>query len=111
MKAKYILVLIAVAIVAGALGYMLALQSGPTSVAMTATPATTERPVLYWYDPMYPAQHFDKPGKSPFMDMQLKARYAGEPEEAPAVRIYPNLKQNLVIRFATSQRGGLAQAL
>ena len=26
--------------------------------------------VLYWYDPMYPQQRFDKPGKSPFMDMQ-----------------------------------------
>ena len=111
MKAKYIFVLIAVAIVAGALGYMLALQSRPTSVAMTTTPATTERQVLYWYDPMYPAQHFDKPGKSPFMDMQLKARYAGEPEEAPGVRIDPNLEQSLGIRFATVQRGSLGQAL
>ena len=25
----------------------------------------------YWYDPMRPSEHFDKPGKSPFMDMQL----------------------------------------
>jgi Cu(I)/Ag(I) efflux system membrane fusion protein len=25
----------------------------------------------YWYDPMHPGEHFDKPGKSPFMDMQL----------------------------------------
>jgi membrane fusion protein, copper/silver efflux system len=25
----------------------------------------------YWYDPMRPEKHFDKPGKSPFMDMQL----------------------------------------
>jgi Cu(I)/Ag(I) efflux system membrane fusion protein len=30
-----------------------------------------ERKALYWYDPMYPQQKFDKPGKSPFMDMQL----------------------------------------
>ena len=28
----------------------------------------------YWYDPMYPNQHFDQPGKSPFMDMQLVAK-------------------------------------
>src|SRR5260370_33469140 len=37
--------------------------------------------VLYWYDPMKPEAHFDKPGKSPFMDMRLEPKYA---EEAPA---------------------------
>ena len=25
----------------------------------------------YWFDPMRPSEHFDKPGKSPFMDMQM----------------------------------------
>jgi Cu(I)/Ag(I) efflux system membrane fusion protein len=39
------------------------------------------RKVLYWYDPMKPEVHFDHPGKSPFMDMQLEPKYA---EEAPA---------------------------
>ena len=29
----------------------------------------------YWYDPMHPRQHFDKPGKSPFMDMQLVPKF------------------------------------
>ncbi len=28
-----------------------------------------ERKVLFWYDPMKPDTKFDKPGKSPFMDM------------------------------------------
>ena len=37
-----------------------------------------ERQPLYWYDPMYPQQKFDKPGKSPFMDMQLVPKYADE---------------------------------
>eukprot|EP01034_Spumella_vulgaris_P011428 gene11428-14542_t len=32
--------------------------------------------VKYWYDPMVPDQKFDKPGKSPFMDMQLEPKYA-----------------------------------
>lgn len=32
--------------------------------------------VLYWYDPMMSDKHFNKPGKSPFMDMQLVPRYA-----------------------------------
>ena len=30
---------------------------------------TAERKILFWYDPMYPNTRFDKPGKSPFMDM------------------------------------------
>jgi RND family efflux transporter MFP subunit len=36
------------------------------------------RKVLYWYDPMVPGSKFDKPGKSPFMDMQLVPKYADE---------------------------------
>ena len=32
--------------------------------------------VKYWYDPMVPNQKFDKPGKSPFMDMQLEPKYS-----------------------------------
>lgn len=36
--------------------------------------ALAEGRVLYWYDPMYPQQRFDKPGKSPFMDMELVDR-------------------------------------
>ncbi len=32
--------------------------------------------VLYWYDPMKPEVHFDHPGKSPFMDMELVPKYA-----------------------------------
>ncbi len=35
-----------------------------------------ERRVLYWYDPMLPQHHFDQPGKSPFMDMELVPKYA-----------------------------------
>src|SRR5262249_26357676 len=45
------------------------------------TPASApagERKVLYWYDPMKPEVHFDRPGKSPFMDMQLLPKYAEE---------------------------------
>ena len=39
------------------------------SVKPSAAPA--QDAVLYWYDPMHPDQHFDKPGRSPFMDMDL----------------------------------------
>jgi membrane fusion protein, copper/silver efflux system len=60
------------------------------------------RHALYWYDPMKPDQHFDKPGPSPFMDMPLVARYADEGHNADAgVRIDPTMEQNLGIRLAT----------
>ena len=52
--------------------------SAPGSSQGASGSATHERRVLYWYDPMVPAQKFDKPGKSPFMDMQLVPRYADE---------------------------------
>ncbi|HEY0510925.1 MAG TPA: efflux RND transporter periplasmic adaptor subunit [Thermoanaerobaculia bacterium] len=48
------------------------------------------RKVLYWFDPMQPGTHFDHPGKSPFMDMELVPKYAdeaaprGNPAEAGA---------------------------
>ena len=42
--------------------------------------APAERKVLYWHDPMVPGQRFDKPGKSPFMDMQLVPVYADAAE-------------------------------
>lgn len=78
----------------------------------TPTPATSkERRVLYWYDPMVPAQRFDKPGKSPFMDMQLVPRYANEREAGAGVRIDPARLQNLGVRTAIVERGTLASDL
>ncbi|HYU36107.1 MAG TPA: efflux RND transporter periplasmic adaptor subunit [Thermoanaerobaculia bacterium] len=56
---------------------------GPSSAPSTAT---GEKKVLYWYDPMKPEVHFDHPGKSPFMDMDLVPKYADEvaPQGGPA---------------------------
>lgn len=54
--------------------------------------------VLYWHDPMVPGAKFDKPGKSPFMDMPLVAKHAGEDDQG--VRISPLMAQNLGIRTA-----------
>jgi Cu(I)/Ag(I) efflux system membrane fusion protein len=74
----------------------------------TSVAAAGEREVLYWYDPMVPAQKFDKPGQSPFMDMQLVPRYADEAAAgASGVRIDPALVQNLGVRFATVRSGTL----
>ncbi|MFT7773975.1 efflux RND transporter periplasmic adaptor subunit [Roseateles sp.] len=71
--------------------------------------AVAERKVLYWYDPMVPGQKFDKPGKSPYMDMQLQPMYADEaPAEAPSVRVAPGMVQALGQRTATVERRELA---
>jgi Cu(I)/Ag(I) efflux system membrane fusion protein len=57
--------------------------------------------VKYWYDPMVPNQKFDKPGKSPFMDMMLEPKYANEDNngEAGGVAISSQTAQNLGIRL------------
>ncbi|MFP3552569.1 efflux RND transporter periplasmic adaptor subunit [Paraburkholderia sp. SIMBA_049] len=83
-------------------------STGAGAVA-TSTPGDkvdpkTGRKVLYWHDPMVPAQHFDKPGKSPFMEMQLEPVYADEGGGSTGIRIDPGLQQNLGIRYATVRR-------
>jgi Cu(I)/Ag(I) efflux system membrane fusion protein len=61
---------------------------------------------------MVPQQHFDAPGKSPFMDMQLVPKYAGEasPSEG-TVSIDPRLTQNLGVRTAKVERGSLVRTV
>ncbi|NWE75024.1 efflux RND transporter periplasmic adaptor subunit [Pseudomonas yamanorum] len=79
-----------------------------------AMQAPQEKKALYWYDPMYPQQKFDKPGKSPFMDMQLVPRYGGEQGAAAdtaAIRIDSSLTQNIGVRLASVSRGALASSL
>ena len=54
--------------------YFLAPKQG--APVATARPENQERRVLYWTDPMVPGFKSDKPGKSPFMDMELVPVYA-----------------------------------
>src|SRR5436309_3971324 len=72
-------------------------------------PATGKK-VLYWHDPMVPGTKFDKPGKSPFMDMQLAPVYADGGDES-AVAISARVQQNLGVRTAEVKAGALASAL
>lgn len=65
--------------------------------------------VLYWYDPMRPDQHFDAPGRSPFMDMDLVPKYATDKPGAVSVRIDPRMVQNLGMRTAPVTRGTFYQ--
>lgn len=71
--------------------------------AAKATDANEERKVLYWHDPMVPGARFDKPGKSPFMDMELVPVYADE-QAGAAVQIDPGVAQNLGIRLGRVER-------
>ena len=78
----------------------------------TTTTATPERKPLYYHDPMVPQQKFDKPGKSPFMDMMLVPVY-GDSNEADSgtVKISPRVAQNLGIRTAEVTEGSIDRKL
>ncbi len=101
-----------VALAAAAGGYWAGAQR-PNANDGTSPVATEDagRRVLYWYDPMVPAQHFDAPGKSPFMDMQLVPRYADEAPSEAGVRIDPGVAQNLGVRLASVERASVARSV
>ena len=125
---------------AGAASAGMAAADTPADAAIApGAAASAKRQVLYWYDPMVPTQRFDKPGKSPFMDMQLVPRYAeaGEgaatatlaassgtvsapntaPNTAPAASTGPTLavsaqaRQALGLRLATVERQPVGAAV
>src|SRR5262249_34713967 len=87
--------------------------------AVPAPAATGERKVLYWYDPMKPEVHFEKPRKSPFMDMQLVPKYAEEtPTQAGAsppgfsvVKIPLGRRQEIGVTTAKVERRSISGAI
>lgn len=80
-------------------------KRSPNMEPTSAESAKPERKVLYWYDPMKPDAKFDKPGPSPFMDMQLVPRYADHGgTDAAALTISTRASQSLGIRVATVDR-------
>jgi Cu(I)/Ag(I) efflux system membrane fusion protein len=98
MKIQFKLALLAALIGSGLAGYWFGSQGETAPQA-----SKSERQVLYWYDPMMPAQRFDKPGKSPFMDMQLVPRYADEAESEGGVTISARQQQNLGVRIEAAK--------
>lgn len=95
--------LAALLLAAGA--FYLGRKTGQAADASTAAAAPDGRKVLYWHDPMVPGPRFDKPGKSPFMDMQLVPVYADSATASEAgVKISPAVQQNLGIRYAKVRR-------
>ena len=98
-------------VVVGTGAFLLGRRSAdvPQAAAPAAAASSGERKVLYWHDPMVPGQKFDKPGKSPFMDMQLQPVYADEAADA-GVTISPQVQQNLGIRSAAVKRAEMASS-
>ena len=85
--------------------------------APPAKQAALQGAPTYYYDPMHPDQHFDKPGKSPFMDMQLVPKYAEGPTShgsgvpASNIEIDPRIVQTLGIRLATVEQSSFARVV
>jgi len=123
-KALFLGLAAAVAVAAGAYGvYRLGMSRGMqmSATSPAASPAAaaqkagdidpnTSKKVLYWHDPMVPGQKFDKPGKSPFMDMQLVPVYADGGDES-TVAISARVQQNLGVRTVEVKTGSLASAV
>jgi len=124
MKINRLLVALLIAVVIGAGGYYLyrlgldhaTQRNAATSNAVPVAPiaagisrtgeneSAPGRKVLYWHDPMVPGQKFDKPGKSPFMDMELVPVYAEAGGDESNVAISARMQQNLGVRTAEVTR-------
>ncbi len=72
------------------------------------TDPASGRKILYYQDPMVPGNKFDKPAKSPFMDMMLVPVYADSDSDQGKVTVSPRIQQNLGVRTATVTEGTLS---
>ncbi|MGX4989748.1 efflux RND transporter periplasmic adaptor subunit [Enterobacter kobei] len=106
LKIKYA-AMIVISLIAGGLISVTAWQHIHTSAK--SENQVSERKVLFWYDPMKPDVKFDKPGKSPFMDMDLVPKYADENDDksGAGIRIDPTQVQNLGLKTQKVTRGTL----
>ncbi len=109
LKIKYAAIIIS-SLIAGGLISVTARQFVNSSHKTVQTEQKApEKKVLFWYDPMKPDTKFDKPGKSPFMDMDLVPKYADESDEKSngGIRIDPTQVQNLGLKTQKVTRGML----
>jgi RND family efflux transporter MFP subunit len=117
---------ILVLFLAAALGIVLARRSPPATghAAAAAGSATPDaRKVLYWVDPMVPGYKSDKPGKSPFMDMELVPVYedggavpAGTPGSPgvpgyAGIAVSPERQQAIGVRLGKTELRELEQTI
>jgi Cu(I)/Ag(I) efflux system membrane fusion protein len=101
----------AVVVVVTVFGFVLMRTHRTTAVPPTATKGTPS----YWYDPMHPSKHFDKPGKSPFMEMPLVPKYADRaPTDAGGaspgrIAVDSRVVENLGVRLAKVEQSDFAR--
>ena len=94
------------AVTMGAWYFLVSKQEAP----VTAGSENQERKILYWTDPMVPGFKSDKPGKSPFMDMELVPVYADD-AGATTVSVRPEIIQSLGVRTYTVVRSNRGIAI
>ena len=116
MKNRIVLTLVATGLISVGLGggYWFAMHrmKGDSGMqADTSAAASTDKKPLYYYDPMFPQQKFDKPGKSPFMDMMLVPVFGDDGADSGSVKISSRIVQNLGIRTAEVTKGSLDKKL
>ena len=73
-------------------------------------PATGSK-ILYYHDPMVPGSKFDKPAKSPFMDMMLVPVYGQSDIDQGKVTVSARVQQNLGVRTAPVIEGTLSPSV
>ena len=114
---QVVALIIAIVVAAGGYGaYRFGMQQGMRAMPMTAgasaaSAGDVDKKPLYWHDPMVPGQRFDKPGKSPFMDMLLVPVYGGSDGDDGKVSISPRIQQNLGVRTALVTTGKLSASV
>jgi hypothetical protein len=99
-----IIAAVVLAVIAIGVWYFLAFKEEVPGAATAADTTKKERKVLYWTDPMTPGFKSDKPGKSPFMDMELVPVYEDE-DSAVVVSVRPEIAQSLGVRTYAVTRG------
>jgi Cu(I)/Ag(I) efflux system membrane fusion protein len=87
--------------------YHMGMTHGMSMTAPASNPANGGK-VLYYHDPMVPGNKFDKPGKSPFMDMMLVPVYASDDTDQGKITVSPRIQQNLGVRTAAVTEGTLS---
>ena len=103
---------LAAALVMGGIGYWLGQRNnaaGPQSAL-----AQSGRKVLYWYDPMVPAEHYNNPGTLSSMGMKTIPKYveaAPSADAMPGVSVDPAASQSLGMRIVAVQPGSLPAGL
>ena len=110
-RVRMIVIVLLTLLIGAAAGAWWGTRDTASSKATASGDVTGGRKILYWRDPMVPAGRFDKPGKSPYMDMQLVPVYADADGDSNGVTVSPNVQQNLGIRLGVVEKALVSQRL